>query len=170
MDENGIEVTMVHRFVVFTKEIDVKNPAPKLPSVEELSGALEWKLDDRFSYGFTCMSKDTFAIAIHGKGFKGEILAKNLYMQGVLEFDQSSKSVRVRGILARKQIVSLLIIMLLTIALPFVSVFSHETLAVPLFVWLFVPGYFLNAYWVESRRYLKIAEAAAQQWEERSSC
>ncbi len=160
---------MVDSLVVFTKKIEVENPGATVPSAEELSGALEWKLDDRFSYSFTDLNEGTLAIAIHGKGFVGEILAKNSYMYGVLEFDRSSKSVRVRGILNRKQMVSLLLIILLMIALPFASVFSRETLVVPLFVWFFVTGYFLNSYWIESRRYSKIVEVAAQQWEHRSS-
>jgi len=101
---------MLDRLVVFTKKIEVKNPRTKVPSAEELSGTLEWKLDDRFSYRFTNLNEGTLAIAIHGKGFVGEILAKNSYMYGVLEFDRSSKSVRVRGILNRKQMVSLLLI------------------------------------------------------------
>lgn len=169
METNFIEVIMVDGLVVFTKRIEVKNPGAKVPSAEELSGALEWKLDDRFSYRFTDLNESTLAIAIHGKGFAGELLAKNSYMYGVLEFDRSSKSVRVRGILVRKQMVSLLLIMLLMIALPFASVFSRETLVLPLFVWFFVTGYFLNSYWVESRRYSKIAEVAAQQWGRQNS-
>lgn len=160
---------MVDGLVVFTKKIEVENPGAKVPLPEDLSGALEWKLDGRFSYRFTDLNEGTSAIAIHGKGFVGEILAKNSYMYGVLEFDRSFKFVRVRGILNRKQIVSLLLIMLLMIALPIASVFSRESLVVPLLVWFFVPGYFLNIYWIESRRYSKIAEVAAQQWEQRSS-
>jgi len=110
METSFIEVIMLDRLVVFTKKIEVKNPRTKVPSAEELSGTLEWKLDDRFSYRFTNLNEGTLAIAIHGKGFVGEILAKNSYMYGVLEFDRSSKSVRVRGILNRKQMVSLLLI------------------------------------------------------------
>ncbi len=169
METSFIEVIMLDRLVVFTKKIEVKNPRTKVPSAEELSGTLEWKLDDRFSYRFTNLNEGTLAIAIHGKGFVGEILAKNSYMYGVLEFDRSSKSVRVRGILNRKQMVSLLLIMLLMIALPFVSVLSRETVVLPLFVWFFVTGYFLNSYWIESRRYSKIAEVAAQQWDRQNS-
>ncbi len=155
---------MLDMLVVFTKKIEVNNPGAKVPSAEELSGAMEWKLNDRFSYRFTDLNEGILAIAIQGKGLAGEILAKNSYMYGVLEFDRSSKSVRVRGILDRKQMVSLLLIMLLMIALPFASVLSRETLVPTLFVWLFVTGYFLNSYWIESRRYSKIAEVAAQQW------
>ena len=160
---------MVDSVVVFTKKVEVRNPGAKVPSAEELSGALEWKLDDRFSYRFTDLNEATYAIGFHGKGFVGEILAKNSYMSGILEFDRSSNSVRVRGILSRKQMASLFLIMILMIALPFASVFSRETLVLPLVVWFFVAGYFLNSYWIESRRYSKIAEVAAQQWAQENS-
>jgi hypothetical protein len=168
METSFIEDIMLDRLVVFTKKIEVKNPRTKVPSAEELSGTLEWKLDDRFSYRFTNLNEGTLAIAIHGKGFVGEILA-NSYMNGVLEFDRSSKSVRLKGVINRKQIVSLVLIMLLMIVLPFASVSSRESLVVPLFVWFFIPGYFLSIYWIESRRYTKIAEIAAQHWEQGST-
>jgi len=156
---------MVDRLVIFRKKIEVKNPGPKIPSPEELSGALEWKLDNRFSYSFTDLKEGTYAIGFHGKGFVGEILVKNFIMYGVLEFDGSSKVVCVNGILGRKQTVSLFLLMMAMIALPFVSGFSSEALV----VLLFVPLYFLNIHWIESRRYSKIVEVAAQQWEQQSS-
>jgi len=156
---------MFDRLVVFTRKIEVKNPGPKLPSPEELSGELEWRLDGRFSSNFTNLNEDTYAIGFHGKGFVGEILARNFIMYGVLEFDRSSRFVRINGILARKQTVSLLLIILAMIALPFISGFSTEVKG----VFFFVPLYFLNIYRIESRRYSKIVEVAAQQWEQRSS-
>ncbi len=159
---------MLDRLVVFTKKVEVKNPGADVPSIDELSGALEWKLDDRLSYRFTDLEEGTYAIGFQGKGFAGEFLA-NSYMNGVLEFDRSSKSVRLKGVINRKQTVSLVLIMLLMIALPFASVSSRESLVVPLFVWFFIPGYFLSIYWIESRRYTKIAEIAAQHWEQGST-
>ena len=160
-----MEVIMVDRLVVFTKKIEVKNPGPKIPSPEELSGALEWKLDDRFFYRFTDLKEDTYSIGFHGKGFVGEILVKNFIMYGILEFDVSSKVVCVNGVLGAKQMVALFLLMMAIIVLPFVSGFSPEVLG----VLLFVPLYFLNIHWIESRRYSKIAEVAAQQWEQASS-
>ncbi len=159
---------MVDRLVVFTKSIEVKNPGDEVPSAEGLSGALEWKLDDRLSYRFTNLDERTYVIGFHGKGFAGEFLA-NSYINGVLEFDRSSKSVRLRGVINRKQIMSLVLIMLLMIALPFAPTSSRESLVVPLFVWFFIPGYFISIYWIESRRYSKIAEIAAQQWDRQNS-
>jgi hypothetical protein len=160
-----MEAIMLDCLVVYTKKIEVKNPATRIPSSESLSGALEWKMDDRFSYSFTDLKEGTYAIGFHGKGFVGEILVKNLIMHGVLEFDGLSKAVRVNGILGRKQTVSFFLLMMVMIAFPFIWGFSSEAAG----VLLFVPLYFLNIYWIESRRFSKIAGIAAQQWKKRGS-
>ncbi len=156
---------MINPLVVFTKKIEVVDPGPKIPSPEELSGELEWRLDGRFSYSFTDLNEGTYEITFHGKGFAGEIFARNLIMYGVLEFNRSSKFVRINGILSRKQTLSFLLIILALISLPFVSRFSNEAIGIGLFFVL----YFLNIYWIESRRYSKIVEIAAQRWRQRGS-
>ena len=160
-----MRVIMIDPLVVFTKKIEVKNPGPKIPTPEELSGELEWRLDSSFSSSFTDLDEGAYEIAFHGKGFLGEILVQNFIMYGVLEFDRSFKFVRINGILSRRQTVSFLLIILALIALSFVSGFSNEAIGIVLFVVL----YFLNIYRVESRRYSKIVEIAAQRWEQRSS-
>ncbi len=156
---------MIDRLVVFTKKIEVKNPGSKIPTPEELSGELGWRLDGRFSSSFTDLKEGAYEIAFHGKGLIGEILVQNFIMHGILEFNRSFKFVRINGILFRRQAVSFLLIFLALIALLFVSGFSNEAIGIVLFVAL----YFLGIYWVESRRYSKIAEIAARRWEQRSS-
>jgi len=158
-------VIMIDRLVVFTKKIEGKNPGPKIPTPEELSGECEWRLDGRFSSSFTDLNEGTYEIAFHGKGLVGEILVQNFIMYGVLEFNRSFKFVRIKGFLFRRQTVSFLLITLALIALLFVSGFSSEAIGIVLFVAL----YFLSIYWVESRRYSKIVEIAAERWEQRSS-
>ena len=158
-------VIMIDRLIVFRKKIEVKNPMPKIPTPEELSGELEWRLDGSFSSSFTDLDEGTYEIAFHGKGLVGEILVQNFIMYGVLEFNRSFKFVRIKGFLFRRQTVSFLLITLALIALLFVSGFSSEAIGIVLFVAL----YFLSIYWVESRRYSKIVEIAAERWEQRSS-
>ena len=158
-------VIMIDRLIVFSKKIEVKNPRPKIPTPEELSGELEWRLDSSFSSSFTNLDKGTYEIAFHGKGWIGEILVQNFIMYGVLEFNRSFKFVRIKGFLFRRQTVSFLLISLALIALLFVSGFSNEAIGIVLFVAL----YFVSIYWVESRRYSNIVEMAAQRWEQRSS-
>ena len=158
-------VIMIDRLAVFTKSIEVKNPGPKIPTPEELSGELEWRLDGSFSSSFTDLDEGTYEIAFHGKGLIGEILVQNFIMYGVLEFDRSLKFVRIKGFLFRRQTVSFLLIILALVALLFVSGFSNEAIGIVLFVAL----YFLGIYWVESRRYSNIVGIAAQRWEQRGS-
>lgn len=158
-------VIMIDPLVVFTKKIEVKNPGPKIPTPEELSGECGWRLDGPFSSSFTDLNEGTYEIGFHGKGFIGEILVQNFIMYGVLKFDRSFKFVRISGILSRRQTVSFFLIILALIALPFVSGFSNEAIGIVLFVAL----YFLSIYWFESRRYSKIIEIAAQRWEQRGS-
>jgi hypothetical protein len=160
-----MEVIMTDPLVVFTKKIEVKNPGAKIPTPEELSGECGWRLDGPFSSSFTDLNEGTYAIGFHGKGFKGEILARNFIMYGFLEFNRSSKFVQINGMLSRRQTISFVLIILALIALPFVSGFSNEAIGIVLFVAL----YFLGIYWFESRRYSKIVEIAAQRWEQRSS-
>ena len=160
-----MEVIMIDPLVVFTKKIEVKNPAAKIPTPEELSGECGWRLDGPFSSSFTDLNEGTYAIVFHGKGFIGEILARNFIMYGFLEFNRSSRFVQINGMLSRRQTVSFLLIILALIALPFVSGFSNEAIGIVLFVAL----YFLSIYWFESRRYSKIVEIAARRWEQRSS-
>jgi hypothetical protein len=160
-----MEVITVGPLVVFTKKIEVKNPKPKIPTPEELSGELEWRLGGSFSSSFTDLKEGTYEIAFHGKGWIGEILVQNFIMYGILEFDRSFKFVRIKGFMFRRQMVSFLLIFLALIALLFVSGFSNEAIGIVLFVVL----YFIGIYWVESRRYSNIVEIAAQRWEQRSS-
>jgi hypothetical protein len=160
-----MEVIMIDRLVVFTKKFEVKNPGPKLPTPEELSGELEWRLDSRFSSSFTDLSEGAYEIGFRGKGLIGEILVQNFIMHGVLEFNRSFNFVRINGILFRRQTVSFLLIILALIALLFVSGFSNEAMGIVLFVVL----YFLSIYWIESRRYSKIVEIAARRWEQGGS-
>jgi hypothetical protein len=157
-------VIMIDRLVV-TKRIEVKNPGPAIPTPEELTGELEWRLNGSFSSSFTDLDEGTYEIAFHGKGWIGEILVQNFIMYGVLEFNRSFKFVRIKGFLFRRQTVSFFPIILALIALLFVSEFSNEAIGIVLFVAL----YFLSIYWVESRRYSNIVEIAAQRWEQRSS-
>jgi hypothetical protein len=156
---------MIDRLAVFTRKIEVKNPRPRIPTPEELSGELEWRLDGSFSSSFTDLNEGTYEIAFRGKGLIGEILVQNFIMYGVLEFNRSFKFVRIKGFLFRRQTVSFLLIILALIALLFFSGFSNEAIGIVLFVAL----YFLSIYWVESRRYSNIVEIAAQRWEQRSS-
>ncbi len=158
-------VIMIDRLVVFTKRIEVKNPGPTIPTPEELSGELEWRLDGPFSSSFTDLNEGTYEIAFHGKGLMGEILVQNFMMYGIVEFNRSFKFVGINGILFRRQTISFLLIILALIALLFVSGFSNEAIGIVLFVAM----YFLSIYWVESRRYSNIVEIAAQRWEQRSS-
>jgi len=158
-------VIMIDRLVVFIKKMEVKNPRPKIPTPEELSGELEWRLGGSFSTSFTDLNGGTYEIEFHGKGFAGEILVRNFIMYGVLKFDRSFKFVRIKGFLFRRQTVSFLLIFLALIALLFVSGFSNEAIGIVLFVAL----YFLSIYWFESRRYSKIVEIAARRWEQRGS-
>ncbi len=158
-------VIMIDRLVVFTKKIEVVDPGPKIPSPEELSGELGWRLNGSFSSSFADLDEGTYEIAFHGKGLIGEILVQNFIMYGVLEFNPSFKFVRIKGFLFRRQTVSFLLIILALIALLFVSGFSNEAIGIVLFVAL----YFLSIYWVESRRYSNIVEIAAQRWKQRSS-
>jgi hypothetical protein len=160
-----MRVIMLDPLVVFSKKIEVKNPRPKIPTPEELSREIEWRLDSSFSSGFTDLNEDTYEIAFHGKGLIGEILVRNFIMYGVLEFDRSFKFVRINGMLFRRQMVSFLLIFLALIALLFVSGFSNEAIGVVLFVVL----YFLGIYWFESRHYSKMVEIAAQRWEQGNS-
>ncbi len=147
-----MEVIMLDPLVVFSKKIVVKNPGPKIPTPEELSGECGWRLDGPFSSSFTDLNEGTYEIVFHGKGFIGEILSRNFITYGFLEFDRSSKFVQINGMLSRRQTVSFLLIILALIALPFVSGFSNEAIGIVLFVTL----YFLNIYWIEFRRYSKI--------------
>ncbi len=158
-------VMMIDRLAVFTKSIEVKNPGPKIPTPEELSGELEWRLDGSFSSSFSDLDEGAYEIAFHAKGLIGEILVQSFIMYGVLKFDHSFKFVRIKGFVFRRQTVSFLLIFLALIALLFVSGFSNEAIGIVLFVAL----YFLGIYWVESRRYSKIAEIAAHRWEQRGS-
>jgi len=158
-------LVMIDRLVVFTKKIEVKNPGPKIPTPEELSGELGWRLDGSFSSSFTDLEEGTYEIAFRGNGLIGEILVQNFMMYGILGFDRSLKSVRIKGFLFRRQTVSFLLIILALTALLFVSGFSNEAIGIVLFVAL----YFVGIYWVESRRYSKIVEIAAERWGQRGS-
>jgi hypothetical protein len=48
-----MEVIVTDPLVVFTKKIEVKNPGPKIPTPEELSGECGWRLPGPFSSSFT---------------------------------------------------------------------------------------------------------------------